>query len=196
MTARASRTKDKKKDGDRDTERKAAQSGRGKSRPKEELRKESGNQFANGLNELRLVQSISEKDADELSDTGQEQISLNGSGTVRFTGIKREGILEDVNGSLNGDSVPVEVVPMVGVSGDAGIEAKVLVGIGVDTLAVRGIGTRVLADTNSGRTLGNGSGANPLETGRTVFTARLAEESKGLAGNGTNRSARGVKVGG
>ncbi|MBQ3304961.1 MAG: hypothetical protein IJH03_10550, partial [Clostridia bacterium] len=74
MTARASRTKDKKKGGDKDTERKAAQSGRSKSRPKEELRKESGNQSANGLNELRLVQSISEKDADELSDTGQEQI--------------------------------------------------------------------------------------------------------------------------
>ena len=87
------------------------------------------------------MQSISEKNADELSDTGQEQIGLNGSGTVRFTGIKREGILEDVNGSLNGDSVPVEVVPMVGVSGDAGIEVKVLVGIGVDTLAIRGIGT-------------------------------------------------------
>ena len=79
---------------------------------------------------------MSEKDANELSDTGKEQISLNGSGTVRFTGIKREGILEDVNGSLNGDPVSVEVVPMVGVSGDAGIEAKVLVGIGVDTLAV------------------------------------------------------------
>ena len=104
MTARASRTKDKKKGGDRDTERKAAQSGRGKSRPKEELRKESGNQSANGLNELRLVQSMSEKDTDELSDTGKEQISLNGSSAMRYTGIKREGILEDVNGSLNGDS--------------------------------------------------------------------------------------------
>ena len=173
-----------------------AQSGRVKSRPKGELRKESGDQSANGLNELRLMQSMSEKDANKLSDTGKEQISLNGRGAMRFTGIKREGILEDVNGSLNGDPVPVEVVPMVGVSGDAGIEAKVLVGIGVDTLAVRGIGARVLTDANSGRTLGNGSGANPLEAGRTVFTAGLAEESKGLAGNGTNRSARGVKVGG
>ena len=85
---------------------------------------------------------------------------------------------------------------MVGVSGDAGIEAKVLVGIGVDTLAVRGIGARMLTDAHSGRALGNGSRANPLETGRTVLTAGLAEESKGHAGNGTNRSARGVKVGG
>ena len=79
---------------------------------------------------------------------------------------------------LNSSPVPVEVVPMVGVSGDAGIEAKILVGIGVDTLAIRGIGARVLADAHSGRALGNGSGANPLETGRTVFTAGLAEESK------------------
>ena len=125
------------------------------------------------------MQSISEKDADELSDTGQEQIGLKGSGTVRFTGIKREGILEDVNGSLNGDSVPVEVVPMVGVSGDAGIEAKVLVGIGVNTLAVRGIGARMLTDAHSGRALGNGSRANPLETGRTVLTA-LPRKVKGM----------------
>ena len=109
---------------------------------------------------------------------------------MRFTGIKREGILEDVNGSLNGDPVAVEVVPMVGVSGNAGIEAKVLVGIGVDTLAVRGIGARVLADTNSGRAVGNGSRANPLETGRTVFTAGLAEESKGLAGNDKSECQR------
>lgn len=35
---------------------------------------------------------MSEKDTNELSDTSKEQISLNGSGTVRFTGIKREGI--------------------------------------------------------------------------------------------------------
>ena len=74
---------------------------------------------------------------------------------------------------------------MVGVSGDAGIEAKVLVGIGVDTLAIRGISARMFAHAHSGRALGKGSGTNPLETGRTVFTAGLAEESKGLAGNGT-----------
>ena len=139
---------------------------------------------------------MSEKDTDELSDTSKEQISLNGSSAMRFTGIKREGILEDVNGSLNGDPVPVEVVPMVGASGDAGIEAKVLAGIGVDTLAVWGIGARMLTDANSGRAVGNGSRANPLETGRAVFTAGLAEEGKGHAGHGTNRSAGVVKAGG
>ena len=40
------------------------------------------------------MQSMSEKDTDELSDTGKEQISLNGSGAMRFTGVKSEGILE------------------------------------------------------------------------------------------------------
>ena len=115
---------------------------------------------------------MSEKDANELSDTGKEQISLNGSGTVRFTGIKREGILEDVNGSLNGDPVSVEVVPMVGVSGDAGIEAKVLVGIGVDTLAVRGIGARMFADAHSGRALGNGKRGKPTRNGKNGFYRR------------------------
>ena len=141
------------------------------------------------------MQSMSEKDTDELSDTGKEQISLNGSGAMRFTGVKSEGILEDVDGSLNGDPVPVEVVPMVGVSGDAGIEAKILIRIGVDALAVRGIGARMLADTNSGRTLLNGGWANPLKTGGAIFTAGPAEEGKGFAGNGANRSAGGVEIG-
>ena len=142
------------------------------------------------------MNSFGENNANQLGTACKQQVRLDCFRVSCFQVVETERILEDVNGSLNGDSVPVEVVPMVGVSGDAGIEAKVLVGIGVNTLAVRGIGARMLADAHSGRALGNGSRANPLETGRTVLTAGLAEESKGHAGNGTNRSARGVKVGG
>lgn len=58
-----------------------------------------------------------------------------------FTGIKDEGILEDIDGSFNGDPVPVKVVPVVGGSGETWIEAKILVGVGVNALAIRGIGT-------------------------------------------------------
>ena len=137
---------------------------------------------------------MSEKDTDELSDTSKEQISLNGSSAMRFTGIKREGILEDVNGSLNGDPVPVEVVPMVGVSGDTGIEAEILVGVGVDTLTIGRISAGMVANADAGGALLNGSRANPFETGGTVFTAGLAEEGKGFAGNGANRSAGGVEI--
>ena len=140
------------------------------------------------------MQSISEEDADELSDTGKEEIGLNGDGTVGFTGVEDEGILEDVNGSLNSDSVPVEVIPMVSVSGDTGIEAEIFVGVSVDAPAVRRISTRMFANTDAGGTLLNRGGANPFETGGTVFTARLAEEGKGIACDGANRSAGGVEI--
>ena len=140
------------------------------------------------------MQGISEKDADELSDTGKEEIGLNGDGTVGFTGVEDEGILEDVNGSLNGDPVPVEVIPMVGVSGDTGIEAEILVGVSVDALTIGRIGAGMLANTDAGGALLNGSRANPFETGGAVFTAGLAEEGKGFAGDGANRSAGGVEI--
>ena len=156
--------------------------------------KGSGNQLANGFDVLRLMQGISEKDADELSDTGKEEIGLNGDGTVGFTGVEGEGVLEDVNGSLNGDPVAVEVVPVVGISGDTGIEAEILVGISVDALAVRRIGAGMVANADAGGALLNGSRANPFETGGAVFTAGLAEEGKGFAGDGANRSAGGVEI--
>jgi hypothetical protein len=111
-----------------------------------------------------------------------------------FTGIKDEGILEDIDGSFNGDPVPVKVVPVVGSSGDTWIEAKILVGVGVNALAIRGIGTGMVAGANAGRTLLNGARANPFEARGTVFAAGFAEESEGHAGNRTNRGTGGVKV--
>ena len=140
------------------------------------------------------MQGINEKDADELSDTGKEEIGLNGDGTVGFTGVEDEGILEDVNGSLNGDPVPVEVIPMVGVSGDTGIEAEILVGVSVDALTIGRIGAGMVANADAGGALLNGSGANPFETSGAVFTAGLSEKGKGFAGDGANRSAGGVEI--
>ena len=155
----------------------------------------SGDQFANGFNELGLMQGIRKKDADKLTDTGKEEVSLNGDSAVRFAGVEGERILEDVNGSFDGDSVPVKVVPMFSVSGDAGIEAKILVGVSVDTLAVRGIGAGMLTDTNAGRPLLNGSGTYPLEAWGPILASGFAEKGKGFAGNGANRSAEGVEIG-
>ena len=109
------------------------------------------------------MQGVSKEDADELSDTGEKEVGLDGGSTMGFTGIKDEGILEDIDGSFNGDPVAVKVIPVVGSSGDAGIEAEILVGVGVDTLAVRGIGTGMVAAANAGRTLLNGARANPFE---------------------------------
>lgn len=109
------------------------------------------------------MEGVSEKDADQLSDTGEEEIGLDGDSAMGFTGIKDEGILEDIDGSFNGDPVPVKVVPVVGSSGDTWIEAKTFVGVGVNALAIRGIGTGMVAGANAGRTLLNGARANPFE---------------------------------
>ena len=123
----------------------------------------SGNQPADGFDELRLMEGVSEKDVYQLSDTGEEEIGLDGDSAMGFTGIKDEGILEDIDGSFNGDPVPVKVVPVVGSSGETWIEAKILVGVGVNALAIRGIGTGMVAAANAGRTLLNGARANPFE---------------------------------
>ena len=96
----------------------------------------SGNQPADGFDELRLMEGVSEKDTDQLSDTGEEEIGLDGDSAMGFTGIKDEGILEDIDGSFNGDPVPVKVVPVVGSSGETWIEAKILVEVGVNALAI------------------------------------------------------------
>ena len=109
------------------------------------------------------MQSVSEEDANQLSDTSEKEISLNGDSTVGFTGVEDEGILEDVNGSLNGDPVPVQVIPVLGVSGDARIETEVLVGVRVNALAVSGIGTGMLANANAGGALLDGRRADPFE---------------------------------
>jgi hypothetical protein len=82
------------------------------------------------------MQGVSKEDADELSDTGEKEVGLEGGSTMGFTGIKDEGILEDIDGSFNGDPVPVKVVPVVGSSGETWIEAKILVEVGVNALAI------------------------------------------------------------
>ena len=140
------------------------------------------------------MQSVSEEDTNELSDAGKEEIGLNGDGAERFTRVEDEGVFEDVNGSFNGNPVPVKVIPVIGVSGDTRIETEILVRVSVNALAISGIGARKITGTNAGSTLWNRGGANPFEAGGTVFTAGLAEEGKGFAGNGANRSAGGVEI--
>ena len=141
------------------------------------------------------MQGVSEEDTDELSDTCKEEIGLNGNGAVGFTGVKGEGVLEDVNGSFNSNPVPVKVIPVVGVSGDTGIEAEVLVGVGINALAISGSGTGMVTNTNPGRALGNRGRANPFKAGRTVFSAGVTKEGKWFAGKVANGSTGSVEIG-
>ena len=140
------------------------------------------------------MEGVSEKNANKLDDTGKEDVSLNGDGAVGFAGVEGEGIFEDVNGSLNCDPVSVEVVPVFSVSRNTGVEAEILVGVGVDALTIGRIGAGMLANADAGGPFLNRGRADPLETGGTVFATGFAEEGKGFACNGANGSAGGVEI--
>ena len=114
---------------------------------------------------------------------------------MRAAGIQDKGILEKIDGSLNGHSVTVKIVPMLGTSGNTGIKAKVLVGICVDTLSVSRFGARVLTGADSFAALLHGTVTDPLEAKGTVLPAGSAEISKRRAVNRTDGRAVFVKHG-
>lgn len=90
----------------------------------------------------------------------------------------------------------IQIVPMLGIARYAGIEPKVFIRVGIDTLAVGGFGTGMLAGTHSAGTDLLRLVTDPLETQGTVFTARFAEIGKRRAVNRTDRSAGGVEAAG
>lgn len=106
---------------------------------------------------------------------------------MRASGVQDEGILEKVNGSLNGHSVVVKIVPMLRTSGNTGIETKVLVRIRVNAPAVRGIGAGMFTGADSFAADQHRAGTDPFETRRTIFTAGFAEEGKGRTVSGADR---------
>ena len=83
---------------------------------------------------------------------------------MRAAGVQDEGILEKVNGSLNGHSVAVKIVPMLRTSGNTGIETKVLVGGSVNAPAGRGIGAGMFTGADSFAADLHRAGTDPLET--------------------------------
>ena len=81
----------------------------------------------------------------------------------------------------------VKIVPMLRTSGDAGIETKVLVGVSVNTPAVRGIGAGMFTGADSLAADLRRAWTNPLETRRTVFASGFTEEGKGRTVRRTDR---------
>lgn len=106
---------------------------------------------------------------------------------MRAAGVQDEGILEKVNGSLNGHSVAVKIVPMLRTSGNTGIETKVFVGVSVNASAVRGIGAGMFTGADSFAADLHRAGTDPLKTWRTIFTAGFTEEGKGRTVSGADR---------
>ena len=75
------------------------------------------------------MEAVGKKDADKLDDTGEIKVGFQCNGSVRFSAVENEGIFKQIDGSLDGDAVSVQVVSALCVSRDAGIQSKILFGI-------------------------------------------------------------------
>ena len=82
----------------------------------------------------------------------------------RVTGIEYKGIFKKVNGSFNSNSVSIKVVPMLGTSGNAGIQSEVFVRICIYTLAVGRGSTGMFTGTHTGVVGLNGAMADPFKS--------------------------------
>ena len=109
----------------------------------------SGYQLANALVKLGFMQSVSQDNAEKLGNSGDVGIGFDGNRAERIARIKDEGVFVKVDGSLNGHSVAVKIIPMLRTSGNAGIRTKVFVGISVNALSVSGISTGMLTGADS-----------------------------------------------
>ena len=81
----------------------------------------------------------------------QVQRSANSGNYNAVASVISQGkrVFQQVNGSLHSDTVLVDMTPMLRISRNARIKAKILVGIGVNTFSIGGIGTRCIASTNT-----------------------------------------------
>lgn len=98
-------------------------------------------------------------------------------------------VFQQVNGSLHSDTVLADTIPMLRISSNARIKTKILVGIGVNTFSIGGIGTRCTSSTNARTRLGNrnGFGTYPFETKGAILTVTFSEELKFLSALRTAR---------
>ena len=154
--------------------------------------RESGNQvhkFAGTFVEMILLDCFGKHDADELCASGEEEIGFDRSGISGSEIGKAEGILEDIDRSLNQDSVFVKIIPMFCVSRNTGTGSEILLGVGVNASAIRRIGTGIFAGADSLIAFLPGFRANPFVPDRTVFTAAFTKTGELFFCQWTNRIA-------
>jgi hypothetical protein len=82
------------------------------------------------------MDSLSENNANKLSDACKQEIGLGGSGGEGLAVSAAKGVFEQIDRPLDKNAMAVKVFPMTGTAGDAGIKAKVFIRISVDTSAV------------------------------------------------------------
>ena len=85
-------------------------------------------------------------------------------------------VFQQVNDSFRRDTVLADTIPMLRISHNARIKTKSLVGIGVNTFSIGGIGTRCTASTNARTRFRNRNafGTYPFETKGELFVLYLS----------------------
>lgn len=139
------------------------------------------------------MKAVGKKDADELDDTGEIKIGFQGNGSVGFSAVENEGVFKQIDSPLDGYAVSVQVVPVLCISRDAGIQSEILSGTCIDTFAVgRGRAGMFAGAYPFGADL-HGFIADPLETRGTVLAAGPAEVFEGCAVHGAKGRAERVE---
>lgn len=98
-------------------------------------------------------------------------------------------VFQQVNDSFRRDTVLADTIQMLRISRNARIKTKSLVGIGVNTFSIGGIGTRCTASTNARTRFRNRNafGTYPFETKGAILTVAFSEELKFLSALRTAR---------
>ena len=86
---------------------------------------------------LRFVHSVGQKHTHKLNNTNEEEIRFCRDRTERHSGIQNERAFHKLDVSFNQDSVAIQIVPVFGIAGNAGIESEIFIWIGINTFAIR-----------------------------------------------------------
>ena len=80
-----------------------------------------------------------------MGNTGNKKVGFGSADGERLATGAAEGVFEKENGAFDEDAVAIEIIPMDSATRDARVEAKLLVGVGVDAAPIGGIGAGVRA---------------------------------------------------
>ena len=73
----------------------------------------SGSEFADSAGKRQIVENGSQKDAEELGNTGKEQVGFGSRSVECFSALKAEDSFEGTNGTLDGGTFGIQPVPFL-----------------------------------------------------------------------------------
>ena len=146
------------------------------------------------------MEGVGEENAQELDNTGKEQIGFWSGGVGGFAMGHTKYRLEGTDGTLHGNPLAIEPAPEVRIAEDTWVKAFVGVWIDVDTPAIVGRGARLVTAAASGHAIGGFDAlslwADEFEVHRTVFAPANTVKGQRGAVAGTKRDTVLVQLGG